>query len=71
VPDWTLEFVNENAVTVWENGQPITTGHGQGRPGALLDAWTTLLGMKRQELADWVGRKYRVLTGRDPEWPKG
>ena len=58
--EWTLEFATEHSVTVWEDGQPVTTGHGEGRAGALYDAWTTLRGLKRDDLAE--GRRTRRTT---------
>ena len=70
MPELTLEFVSENAATVWQDGQPLTTGHGAGREAALLDAWTSLVDQGHTEAAEWVARKYRALTGRDPERPR-
>ena len=65
-----FEFITDNAVTIWESGKPIATGHGTGRDGALLDVWTTLLGIHREDLAEIVAERYRTMTGHAPQWPR-
>jgi hypothetical protein len=65
-----FEFITDDAVTLWENGKAIATGHGLGHDGALLDLWRTLLGSRRDDLAEAVAERYRSLTGHAPRWPR-
>jgi hypothetical protein len=55
----------DHAVSVWRDGTSVNTGHGQDRAAALLDLWTSLEDTGETELAAWVARKYRAMTGQD------
>ena len=59
-----LEWENGNkAVTLFDDGQPIATGHGSSRSAALHDLWITLRDRGASEHHQrHVEDAYRVMT---------
>ena len=64
---WHLQFSGRDIVQVLEDGNPVASGHGQGRDGALLDAWIALLDLGRRDVAKWVSDIYRSHPKVEPK----
>lgn len=54
-------------VTLWRDGVPLNTGHGNDRSTASLELWAALVSAGEVDAAAHVASKYRELTGKDPE----
>ena len=63
---WHLQFSDLDIVQVFEDGNLVASVHGQGRDGALIDAWIALRDHGRRDVANWVADTYRLDAKAEP-----